>query len=244
MATTAIRVPRIRWFVMWMVLFVLFLFLFSWGLWKVAGNSEARELLSTAVLSVSLLSSGFIAWVVALQFKPARMTLPFGIETSAPLVASAAPRMKHTVERLETGEIVLRNVRSVLGVHPTIVVRPLSAAAIRIEGPGGHLSRLAELLTGQRRKPDWEPTLWEVGFALLLGGFLLLVALYIPFESCASLELSAAGAAAAVGSGMSRLCDHWGPFVPAAIGVLIAMLPLAYSVAAWREYRKQRQEPR
>lgn len=238
---TAVRVPRIRWVLMWIVLSVLFFFLLSWGFWNDLSRSGFRGGLASVDLGFSLLLGGLFSWVAARQFKPARLTLPLSLETSGPLIVSAAPRMKHTVERPEAGEIVLRNNRSILGAHPTIVVRPLSAASLRIEGPRSQIARLAQLLTGQRLEPDREPSLWEIVIALLLGIFLFVTGVIPPLRGCASIDIPTAGPASTFGYSMRRLCDLWGPVIPVTIGAVIAMLPIAYAVAAWREYRRLKQ---
>jgi hypothetical protein len=224
----------------WVVLFGLCLLLCCWGFWNDLSRPDLREVFSGLALGTSLLMSWMFAWVISRQFKPARMTLPWGFAATAQPIVDAAPRMRHTVERAESDEIVLRNDRSILGTHPTIVVRPLSDASLRVEGPESQVVRLVELLCGKRLSTDWQPSLLEVSIFLLVGLFMLATGVAIPFQGCAELEIST-GMYVPIGRGMHRLCDTTGPLVPAAIGALIAMMPLAYSVAAWREYRRQRQ---
>src|SRR5690349_4053553 len=125
--TSSVRVPLLRfWLGLWVIFFVVFFFLTSLGFWKDLREVGLERTLAETVFFGALFLTGFLSGVVVLQWKTARMTLSLAVETSMPLFTSAAARMKYTVERLETGELVLRYARSIAGVHPTIVVRALS----------------------------------------------------------------------------------------------------------------------
>jgi hypothetical protein len=240
--TTAVRVSLAR---VSILTFGMGFLLFSTS-FCVFDEAGFRECFSSPVILLGSLVLGlFLVWIVARLWRPACLTLPGSIEESAPFIAAAAARMKYTVERLETGELVLRFTRSIAGAHPTIVVRPESASTLRIEGPSNPISRLSGFITGRRQSPDREPTLWDVFIALPLGLWILVDAGLLLFRvsDCASLEVPGSILYRSVGEGMRTLCERWGPFFPAAIEALVAAIPLAYAVFSWRQYRRRKQAP-
>jgi hypothetical protein len=242
--TNAVRAPLFRfWLGLWVVFFVIVFLLTSLGFWKDLRDVGLHQALAATVFFGALFLTGFLSWAVVYQWKGARMTLPLAVEASVPLFTSAAARMKYAVERLDTGELVLRRTRSIAGVHPTIVVRPLSADRLRLDGPSGQIVRLSGFLVGRRQSVDWEPTMWDVVFGALLGAALLVlpVLLLSGVEDCASLDLPSSFQYRAMGQGMRRLCERWGPVPPAAIEVLTALIPLGYALGAWRVYRRRKQ---